>query len=418
MDKNFKVFTDIGEILTLQGVESKRGRRVQESDLALVNDAVLVCVNGRIAWVGAKRDFDSRLLSTFGPTGEAEEISLGGRCVLPGFVEAHTHLIFAGSRAHEFEARLQGQSYQEIAAKGGGIRFTVDQTRRASVMDLQAAAQARADRFVQQGVATLEVKSGYGLDLETELRSLHAARALRGPRVVTTYLGAHSRSPEIPDYDEYVKWLCKTALLRVAREKLADRVDIYVEKGFFTPAHARQYLEKAKELGLGLTAHVEQLSDSGGAEAALAFGPQSLDHLVFASDSLIAKLAASNTVAMLLPASDFYLRMAYPRARAMIDAGVNVALSTDFNPGTSPTQDLSFVGMLARLEMKMSLPEVIAAYTWSAAQALGAADRGCLSVGKLCDFISLQGSWRELFYTVGRQPVHAVYCSGERIFHA
>lgn len=417
MQQNLKVFTGISELVTLKGAAERQGRRVREEDLSVIPNATMVCLNGRVVWTGPSTELTPSMLKAWGGEAAAVQVPLGGRSVLPGFVECHTHLIFAGSRVQEFEWRVQGQTYQEIAAKGGGIRSTVEQTRRASAKELGALAQTRADRFSQQGVTTLEVKSGYGLDLVTEARALEVARSLRGPRIVTTYLGAHSRSPEFPDFADYVNEMCEKILPEIAARKLADRADIYVEQGFFTPTHARQYLRKARELGMSLTAHVEQLSQSGGADAALEFEPQSLDHLVFASDELIAKLASRATVAVLLPASDLYLRMQYPRARAMIDAGVSVALSTDFNPGTSPTQDLSLVGVLARLEMKMTLPEVISGFTTGAARALGALDRDSLQPGKLCDFVTLDGSWRELFYSIGNHPIAASYRAGEQIAH-
>ncbi|MGZ3722741.1 MAG: imidazolonepropionase [Bdellovibrionales bacterium] len=402
-----KIFTDIGEMLTLQGADKKGGRHVLEADLSIVTDAILVSDQGKVVFAGPKSQFKDTNV-------KAERISLKGQTVLPAFLEPHTHLIFAGNRAHEFEWRMQGQTYQEISAKGGGIRYTVEQTRKAGREELQTLAQARANRFLRQGVTTLEVKSGYGLDLETEKRSLEVARGLKGPRIVTTYLGAHSKSPEFPDLETYLKMICDQVMPEIAAKKLADRVDIYIEGGFFTKEQAKTYFSRARELGLGITAHVEQLSDSGGIEAALAFQPQSLDHVVFASDQAVVKLAKANTTAVLLPTSDMYLRMQYPPARKMIDAGVRVALSTDFNPGTSPTQDLSLVGVLARLEMKMSLAEVISAYTLGAAFALGKeSELGSLTPGKQCDFISLSGSWRDLFYAVGEHPVSQVFKSSE-----
>lgn len=410
-----RVFLDIGELLTLEGAAAKAARRVAEPDLSIISDAVVVSVDGKIAWVGPRAKYSASVAKSFGAK-VSDTISLDGQTVLPGFVECHTHLIFAGSRANEFEWRMQGQTYQEISAKGGGIRSTVSETRKASKQELIALAQPRVDRFVRQGVTTLEVKSGYGLDADTEIRCLEVARVLQGPRVVTSYLGAHSRPPEFDDLDKYVQLMCEQILPRIAREKLADRVDIYVERGFFTPAQAKKYFDCARRLGIGITAHVEQLSESGGVDAAIEFQPQSLDHLVFANDAQIRKLAASETTAVLLPASDLYLKMEYPRARAMIDAGVRVALSTDFNPGTSPTQDLSLIGVLARLQMGMTLPEVISAFTIGAAFALGGGqDLGSIQTGKSCDFITLAGSWRELFYSAGEHPIQHVYRSGERL---
>lgn len=412
-----KTFTNIGELLTLDGAHAKGARHVGEADLSIISDAVLVCHAGKVVWSGRKADFNESLLKPWGGANVAETVSLGGHTVLPAFVEPHTHLIFNGNRAHEFEWRINGQNYQEITTKGGGIRFTVNETRKASLETLLALAQKRADKFLRQGVTTLEVKTGYGLDVETELRCLEVAHKLKGPSIVTTYLGAHSKSPDFPDLDSYLKMMCDELLPRIAKGKLAERVDIYIEPGFFTKEHAKIYFRRARELGLDIVAHVEQLSDSGGAETALPFQPRSLDHLVFVQDSTIKKLAKAETTAVLLPASDFYLKMEYPKARKMIDEGVRVALSTDFNPGTSPTQDLSLVGVLARLEMKMSLPEVISAYTLGAAFALGRGlDVGSLSNGKHCDFNVLSGSWRDLFYAVGEHPIEQVFKSGELVY--
>ncbi len=409
-----KIFKDIGELLTLRRANEAGGRKVEEVDLSIVKDAVLVCEAGRVAWVGPSAMFTQAIQQQWAGIEAAEFISLGGRDVVPGFIECHTHLVFAGSRAQEFEWRIRGQSYQEIAAKGGGILSTVKSTRSAPTEELRSTAQRRAEKFLHQGVTTLEVKSGYGLDLETELRCLKVAKSLKGPRIITTYLGPHSRSPDVPDFDNYMKMVCEDVLPRLSG--LADRVDIYVEQGFFSVAQAKTYLSAARRLGFQLTAHVEQLSDFGGGLAALPFKPQSLDHLVFASDELIDALAQSETTAVLLPASDLYLRMQYPRARRMIDSGVRVAISTDFNPGTSPTQDLSLVGCLSRLEMRMTLPEVIGAFTIGAAHALGLqAEVGSLTVGKCADFCAVEGSWRDLFYSVGDHPIQAVYKMAEPI---
>ena len=414
MQSRIRIFEDIHELLTLRGAAKKSGRGVNEEDLSIIKDAVLVSVNGRLAWVGEKKRLSRKVLDSFGGQSEAEYVSLGQRTVLPGLVEPHTHSVFAGSRAEEFEWRVQGQSYQEIAKQGGGILSTVKQTRAASFEELLSLAEKRAEQFFNQGVTTLEIKSGYGLDTETEIRCLKVARALTRPRIVSTYLGPHSRSPEFEENEDYIRHVCNGILPRIAQERLADRVDIYIEKGFFTPAMARTYFEKAKELGLPISAHVEQLSDSGGADLALEFEPQSLDHVVYIGEETIRKLALSRTTAVLLPASDFYLKMRFPPARELIDAGARVALSTDFNPGTSPSQDVSFVGVLARVEMRMTLPEVICAMTFNAASALGkASEVGSIEVGKLCDFVVLDSSWQELFYAIGQHPVSHIGFNGE-----
>jgi imidazolonepropionase len=205
-------------------------------------------------------------------------------------------------------------------------------------------------------------------------------------------------------------------LPRVAHERLAERVDIYIEKGFYDLQQAQRYFAAARDLGLAITAHVEQLSDSRGTELALQFAPQSVDHVVYLSESAMKAVAASTTTAVLLPSSDFYLKMRYPPARQLIESGARVALSTDFNPGTSPTQDLSLVGVLGRLEMKMSLAEVFSALTYGAACALGRGhDIGSLEIGKQCDFAVLDCSWRNLFYAVGKHPVHDTYVGGNSL---
>ncbi len=416
MHKRIFVFENIGEILTLNGAQLKGGRRINEADLSIINNGVMACADGRIVWIGSQDKFNLKDLQSWGDHKKAQFIDLKGKSVLPGFVECHTHLVFAGNRSHEFEWRMQGQTYQEIAAKGGGILSTVKDTRKASFSDLLNLAQKRTQRFVDQGVTCLEVKSGYGLDLNTEIKCLQVAGALSGPRIVRTYLGAHARSPDYPDLKEYNRVMLNEILPQIAAEKYAERVDIYIEKGFFDLELAREYLQKASQLGLHIVAHSDQLSDFGGTDLALEFSPQSVDHAVYVNDRTIQRLSQSGTVGVLLPASDFYLKMRYPPARAMIEAGVCVAISTDFNPGTSPTQDLSFVGLLARMEMKMTLAEVICAYTFGAAKALGKSqDCGSLDVGKYCDFSVLNGSWQELFYSVGHHPVEAVYRSGERI---
>jgi imidazolonepropionase len=411
MQKPVKIFEQIGELITLQSAAAKGGRKVQEADLSIVKDAAMVSVDGKIAWTGRRQDLQE---SKWGE--RPEFISLDKRTVMPAFVEPHTHLVFAGDRSEEFEWRMQGQTYQEISAKGGGILSTVKATRAASQDELLKLAQERAARFVRQGVATLEVKSGYGLGTESELKCLSVARHISGPRVIATYLGPHSRSPDHADLDSYMREIIETVLPRVAREKLADRVDIYIEKGFYTLEQGRAFFEAARNLGLAISAHVDQLSDFGGTDAALGFEPQSVDHVVYIKPETIAKLAASETTAVLLPTSDFYLKMRYPPARELIEAGARVALSTDFNPGTSPTQDLSLAGVLARIEMKMTQAEVISAFTLGGAWALGLAhETGSLEEGKSCDFIALEGSWRELFYSVGRHPVAATYRAGAKI---
>lgn len=408
MQNDLVVFENIGELLTLAGAAKKAGRNVQESDLGIIRDAIVVSHQGQITWIGPRSEFRGEK--------NAHIISCGGRTVIPGLIECHTHTVFAGDRSKEFEWRMQGQTYQEISARGGGILSTVRETRKASEAELLTLAQERVDLFTQQGVTTLEIKSGYGLDLETELKSLRVARQIKGPRVITTYLGAHSRSPEFNNLDEYVRFMVDEVLPKIAKEKLADRADIYIEKGFYTLEQAKVYLNKVKELGLAITAHVEQLSLFGGTELALDYAPQSVDHVVYLEKKSIERLAKMETTAVLLPTSDFYLKMQYPPARELIDAGARVALSTDFNPGTSPTQSLNFAGVLARLNMKMAMHEVLSAFTVGAAYALGLNSQiGSLEIGKQCDLVVLEKPWNELFYAVGHMGVADVFKAGSAL---
>lgn len=401
---SLKIFGDIKSLLTLEGASKKGGRHIQESDLSIVENAAMVADNkGKIVWLGAQKKLPRQYL-------RHNKVSLKGRTVLPGFVECHTHSVFAGSRAFEFEMRVQGATYQEISEKGGGIRSTVRLTREASIGSLQTLSQKRVDEFIRQGVTTLEIKSGYGLDFKNEVKLLTTAGKLKGPRIIRTYLGPHSASPETPDFSEYIQKIIEIDLPYIKKKKLAERVDIFVEKGFFSLEMGEKYLKAAKALGFDLTIHAEQLSRTGASLLASRLGARSADHLVQVSPSDVEALAKSETTCVLLPSSDLYMKIPYPPARALLDKGARVALSTDFNPGTSPSQDLSLVGLLARLEMKMTLPEVIAGFTYSAAQALGLHNEiGSLEIGKQADFAVFDCDYRELFYGVGSIQPESVW---------
>lgn len=379
----------------------------------MLKGAALIASQGQVRWVGREAKLSAKLIKEMTGSSSAKEINLKGRSVIPGFVESHTHLVFAGDRAEEFEWRNHGVSYQEIAARGGGIRSTMLATRKASPATLKALAQKRADAFTRQGVTTLEIKSGYGLSLEAERKCLKVAGELKGPKIIRTFLGPHSLPPEFSETGPYLDYLVTKVLPVVARQRLAERVDIFIEKGFFTPQDAQKWFKAARAAGMDLVAHVDQLTAGGGAKLAAQAGALSVDHCIHVTKEEIEVLAKSQTTAVLLPTSDFYLKVAYPNARALIEKGVRVALATDFNPGTSPTQDLSFVGVLARLEMKMSQAEVLCAYTLGGAYALNCADQaGSIEPGKSCDLAVIDGSWRDLFYQVGHHPVVGTYRSG------
>lgn len=413
-----RLFRGIDACLTLAGAVAKDGRHVTEKDLGIVRKAVILEQGGRVVWVGKEAGLSKGRVAelTAGRSGAVEEVDVGGRCVLPAFVESHTHLVFAGQRANEFELRNRGVTYQEIAKKGGGILATVRPTRAMSVDDLAGLAQERANAFVRQGAATIECKSGYALTTSGEMKMLAAAGRIEGPRVVRTYLGPHAVPPEENSAAAYIETVIEKGLPRVRREGLATRADIFVENGYFSEELARTYLEAARAHGFDLVVHADQLSRSGGARLAVEFGARSAEHLIKINDTDVCALAASQTTCVLLPAADLYLRCDYPPARSLLQAGARVAIATDFNPGTSPTQSLSLVGVLSRLEMKMSLPETLVAYTLGGAFALGlGGEIGAILPGRYCDLTALEVDWTDLFYSIGDMPVHRVWREGRSL---
>jgi imidazolonepropionase len=374
--------------------------RSQQSKMAFVVN------NGIIEWIGPQ----SKIPKNFKIK---KSTDLKNKLVFPSFIECHTHTVFAGSRAAEFEMRNQGVSYQEIAEKGGGILSTMRATRLASAKELTVLTQKRVNNFLKQGVSTLEIKSGYALDLKNEVKVLEILKKIKGPRIVSTFLGAHARPPEFKTNGEYLEYLADFVLPVIKKKKLSNRVDIFVENKFFEKEESEKYLKKAVALGFDVTIHANQLSLSAGAGLALHFKAKSADHMINLDDSIIKSYAKSKTLAVLLPTADLYMKCAYPPARKLIDAGVSVAIATDYNPGTAPSQDLALVGLLARLEMKMSLPEVFQAYTINAARALGIeSEEGSLEVGKRANFISTEANLTDFFYSAGFTPEHDLYIEG------
>jgi imidazolonepropionase len=406
------LYSGIENLYTLERAVKKEGRRPVLKDLTQYKDGCVLVEKGRVLYAGTLKVLKGkkelyRLVK--------KTVDLNVKVVLPGFVECHTHSVFAGSRAHEFELRNQGATYQEISRAGGGILSTVKSTRKASETELSALYKKRVDRFISQGVVALEVKSGYGLDYKTEAKMLRVAAGEKRIPITRTYLGAHS-VPKGKSLETYFDEVLSKDLPKIAKEKLADRVDIFVEGGFFTPDQCERLFDRAKELGLNCSCHVDQLSYTKGAGLAIKKGAQSIDHAVHLKAKDFKALAKSNTVSVGLPGADFYLHEKYPNARKVIDEGGRFALATDFNPGSSPTQSLNFVGVLARLEMKMTLPEVIVSYTLNAAQALGVSGHlGHLSQGADASFVGLDCHLDELFYEVGFHPVKTVFSRGKKL---
>jgi imidazolonepropionase len=385
------------------------------SDLPIIPNGAIVCRDGRIDWVGPSAD-----LPPLSP--DAEVIDATGQVVLPGFVDSHTHLIFAGSREDEFEQRLRGLTYQEIAERGGGINATVRRVRAASKEELKALARPRLRLLLQHGVTTIEVKSGYGLTTADEIKCLEAVAELNaeGPgELVPTFLGAHAVPPEYrADRDGYLRLLLDDMLPEVARGRLAEFCDVFCEKGVFSVEESRRILTRARDLGLRLKLHADELTPLGGAELAARLGAVSADHLLCVTEAGIDALAASGTVAALLPGTAFFLGAAYAPARRLIERGVAVALASDCNPGTCPTENLPLVGAMACTQMKMLPSEVVNALTLNAAAALGRADRiGSLEPDKQADLIVCDvPDYRHLFYHFGINHVRRVIKRG-RVVH-
>ncbi len=398
-------------------------KSAEASSLTLFKNFRLVCAdfksvqpksamlvqNGVIWWVGLQKQIpqSARVKKT---------IDLKNQLLLPSFIECHTHSIFAGSRSEEFEMRNNGVSYVEIAQKGGGILSTMRATRKTSPAELLRLTQKRIDAFLKQGVSTVEVKSGYALDLKNEVKVLEVLKKIKGPRIIPTFLGAHAKPPEFATNSEYLQYLAHVVLPVIKKKNLADRVDIFVENKFFEEIESHAYLRAAQSLGFKTTIHANQLTMSAGVDLALQFAAQSADHVINLSDQHIEALAKSNTVAVLLPLADLYMKCAYPPARKLIDGGAVVALSTDYNPGSCPSQDLALVGLLARLEMKMTLPEVFKAYTSGAAQALGIAnEEGSIAPGKYANFICTDADLNDFFYSAGYMPEHRLFIRGNPV---
>lgn len=371
----------------------------------------------QIEAVGRRREIESLII------GDCEVVDAGRRVVMPGFVDAHTHPVFAGIRANEFEQRSSGATYREIAARGGGIRSTVRATRAASLSDLVKAGKRYAQWFLRCGTTTIEAKSGYGLTVEDELKILRAIRQLNEEtplHYVPTFLGAHDIPAEFKSRRAtYVNLVINEMLPRVAEEKLAEYCDVFCESDVFTADESWQILSAARCHGLGLRIHADQLSLSGGAKLAAELNAVTADHLEHADAAGILALKTAKVQPVLLPGSVYALGSnQYPAARQMIDAGLAVVLATDFNPGSSPTPSMPMVLSLACTQMKMTPAEAVAAATINAAYSLGRGDEiGSLEKGKRADFAIHDASdYRELAYFFGIEHPWRVYASGRLAF--
>lgn len=412
------VVVNCSQLVTLAGPARPRvGPELLE--LSIISDGAMLVSDGRIVKVGARREIESLIK----PGEGGDVVDAGGRVVLPGFVDAHTHPVFGGTRANEFEERAQGATYQEIAARGGGIQSTVRATRAASLVELIASGHRYANWFLRTGTTTIEAKSGYGLTLEDELKILRAIKRLNTEtslRYVPTFLGAHDIPPEYKAHrEQYVALLVDEMLPRVAEEKLAEFCDVFCEEKVFTSDESRKILLAARCHGLGLRMHADQLGLSGGAKLAAELGAATADHLEHTDADGIAALRAAEIQPVLLPGSVYALGSTrYPAARAMIEAGLAVVLATDFNPGSSPTPSMTMILSLASTHMKLAPAESITASTINAAYSLNRGDEiGSLEPNKVADFVIHDcADYRDLAYFFGLEHPWKVFGGGKLVF--
>jgi len=384
------------------------------SELGIIRDGGVLIRDGRVGMVGTSDEIEKNV-------GNAEVVDVGGRVVLPGFVDAHTHLIFAGNRLDDFERRVRGETYEQIAKAGGGIWSTVEKTRAASDVDLLARGKKHAQWFLRCGTTTVEAKSGYGLTLEDELKILRVMWRLNEKtplEIVPTFLGAHTVPREMCA-DEYLDLVVNDMLPRVVSEKLAEFCDVFCEAGYFNIEQSKRILDVAKRLGLKLRIHADQLSSSGAAKLAAESKATTADHLEKTGEEGIAALRSAGVQPVLLPGSVYALGSRhYPRVREMIEAGLAVVIATDFNPGSSPTPSMPMILSLACTQMKMSPAEAIIASTINAAYSLGREEKiGSLEPHKLANFAIFDcEDYRELAYWFGVPQTHSVYVRGRCVY--
>jgi imidazolonepropionase len=411
----FTAIVNIGQLVTLGGPARPRvGEELRE--LALVRDAAMLIDEGRIVAVGPYGELRNKIPQ------HADVIDAEGHCVTPGFVDAHTHLVFAGNRADEFEQRIAGASYQKIAAEGGGIQRTVRMTRATTEDELLIAARRHRDWMMRSGTTTIEAKSGYGLERETELRMLRVLARLNaeGPvHIVSTLLAAHMVPPEFASRrSEYLRWIEAELIPEVCAEKLATFCDAFCNEHALSVDEARGVLTAARRHGMGLRVHAEQFRPRTGAALAAELGAATADHLEAVTGETLVLLQKASVQPVLLPGSVFALgRDQYPPARKMIELGLAIVLATDFNPGSSPVASMPFILSLACLQMRLMPVEALMASTLNAAYSLGLGDRvGSLEAGKDADFLIHEFSdYRELMYFIAAPLRPRVFVSGKEV---
>lgn len=405
------IIKNAAQIVTCRGDGAKKGKEM--SELHIIESGVVVVTEGLISYVGSKMpELDEA---------KYEVVDAKGKAVLPGFIDSHTHFVFGGYREEEFSWRMRGDTYMSIMERGGGIHSTMEATRSESFEQLKASGAQRLKKMLEMGVTTVEGKSGYGMDLETELKQLEVMKALNKEQpvdVVSTFMGAHATPEEFKGReDDFIDFLINEVMPVVKERELAEIADIFTEKNVFDIEQSRRYLKAARELGFELKMHADEIVTFGGAELAVEMGCLSADHLLQASDEGISDLAGGDTVATLLPCTAFSLKEDFARGRYMIDQGCAVALATDLNPGSCFTASIPLLIALACLYMEFSPEEAVTALTINAAAALGRADKvGSIEVGKQGDLVLLEfPSYKFLPYHIAMNIVDTVIKDGKLV---
>ncbi len=391
------------------GEKFKRGKK--QGEIFVVENGSILVKDGKIEWVGKASEFNFKLYD------KVKIIDVSGKVVMPGFVDSHTHLVFAGTRENEFDLRIKGFTYQQIAQMGGGILNTVEKTRKATKEELFKNSQKYAFKALTNGTTTIEIKSGYGLNFEDEIKILEVANDLNDNPIhtISTFLGAHAIPPEFKERkNEYVKLITDKLIPEVSKRKLAKFCDVFCEVGYFTPEDSEEILNIGKKFGLFPKIHAEQFSNYGGVKVGVKVGAISIDHLENISDKDIEILSRSDSVAVLLPGVSFFLNYQYPPARKLIDSGVPVAIATDFNPGSCMSLNMQLMLTIACTQMKMTIEEAITAATLNSACALGISDTcGSIEPGKRADIVVFNVSdYRMIPYFFGENHVDKVFVAG------
>ncbi len=406
-----KLIGPFSQIITLAGIPLKGA--VKDEQLEIIQNGGVLADNGKILKTGSFEDLKKEF-----PHSEIEEIE-GKNVLLPGFIDSHTHICFGGNRSKDFAMRLNGKTYLEIAESGGGIWSTVTNTRKESKENLVKSTLKRAEKLLQNGITTLEIKSGYGLSFEDEIKMLEVINEVKRQikaDVVSTFLGAHMKPRDFEGSNsEYLELLVNEVFPVLKEKNLAQRIDIFTEKSAFSVEESRVYLQKAKENGFDITIHADQFTP-GGSLLAIEFDALSADHLEFSGDAEIKALAKSNVVATALPGASIGLGMQYTPARKLLDAGACLSIASDWNPGSAPMGDLlTQASVLATFE-KLSMAEVLSGITFRAAKALNFTDRGTLEKGKKADFVSFPtDDFRNIIYYQGQMKPNGIWKDNEEL---